>query len=148
MPHRLIILALISSLALCTVGCGGDEDDLPTAAELYGAWENVEGGEVRIFVFEETNTDYPDLAGRTTVYRLYFFAEDTTPVMVQRGTYEVKEGHLVTTLTWASDAAMGAVGASYANILYSWSGGSFTMESTSAASGKRIFESIAFEVSP
>jgi hypothetical protein len=148
MRTKCLLVVLIIGLGVFAVACGGDESDLPSATELYGAWENVEAGEVRVFVFEETNDLYPDLAGRTMVYQLYFYAEGTPPVMVQRGTYEVKEGHLVTTLTWAADAAMGAVGASYANILYRWSGGSFTMESTSAASGKRVFESIAFDVSP
>ena len=146
MGIRLRFLMLLLGLALSAGGCdGGGGGDLPTAIELYGTWENVEGGEVRAFVFEASNATWPDLAGASMVFQLYFYAEGAAPVMVQRGTYEVTEGHLVTTLTWASDGAMGSAGTSYANILYGWSGDSFTMESTSAASGKRVFTAAAPE---
>ncbi len=148
MPIRFIIVALISSLALFAASCGGDESDLPTAEELYGSWMNVEDGVVRLFVFEEKNYFYPTLAGRTTVYLLYSYAEGADPVMVQHGTYEVKEGHLVTTVTWSPDPEGRTLGISYANILYSWSGDTFTLESTSAASGKRVFEATDFVPTP
>lgn len=70
---------------------------------------------------------------------LYTYPEADAPVMVQRGTYEITDGHLVTTLTWSSDASMGSVGTSYANILHRWTGDAFDLESDSAASGKRTF---------
>jgi hypothetical protein len=146
MSMRLLGVVWILGLALSAGGCdGGGGGDLPTESELYGTWENIEDGEVRAFVFEASSATWPDLAGASMVFQLYFYPEGAAPVMVQRGTYEVTEGHLVTTLTWASEGAMGSVGTSYANILYSWSGDSFTMESTSTASGKRVFAAAAPE---
>ena len=94
---------------------------------------------MRTFVFEATNTIHADLAGKSPVFRLYRYTEGGAPVLVQRGTYEITEGHLVVTLIWASTPDAGSVGTSYANAILDWSAERLVLESTSAASGERVF---------
>lgn len=141
-PTTLVLAVLV---ALSAARCGSDEPlDWPGPEGLYGGWKTYDEAtdEVRVFVFEGTNDAYGDLVGLSPVYRLYLFHPNQAALVVQRGSYDIQDRHLVTTVTWSSWDGMGRVGNTYTNEIYEWYGDGFMMESRTAASNQREYERI------
>lgn len=114
----------LGALAACD---SADDDELPTVEALVGLWVNEDAGAVRAFEF-----------AAEARYTLYFYAARSEPTVNQRGTYAITQGQLVTHVTNAPvDPAL--AGKTFGNTLLDWSGGSFTVTSDSAASGRRTF---------
>jgi hypothetical protein len=111
----------LAALLLCA--CGGDAD-LPSAADLHGAWTSEDGGQIRDFRFAATDDgSHPELAGLDDVFTLDRYPVGEPPALVQTGTYRIAEGHLVT----APRSGDGA-GEEFANQLLDWTGDTFTLE--------------------
>ena len=110
----------LALLFLALAACGGE--DFPTTAELHGSWTNEDGGTTRDFVFAE--------AGGAETYEVYLYPTDTTPALVQMGTYYVQDGTLVT-VTDANEM--------FGNEIVDWTGDTLTIATESAVSGQRTF---------
>lgn len=72
-------------------------------SELYGAWENDDGGIVRRYEFRFLDHDYADMTATTPAYRLYKGpAGDLT--QLERGALALQYGPVLqTTPVWALD---------------------------------------------
>lgn len=121
--HAVIAFALVTLAAACDSG----DASAPTADELEGLWVNVDQGTVRGFEFAST--------ART--YELYFYQDGAAPVLNQSGSYEVRAGRLVTHVASSVDPSI--VNQSFGNDLLGFTGSTFTLQSDSAASGRRVF---------
>jgi len=136
-----VALALVS-LGLLSVACDSDSASFPTEAEIVGRWANVDD-RVRVFEFVASVSadESPALAAKPFVYTLYSYEVGGAPVVAQRGHYTVEEGHVVTELV-ESPVDPSLVGQRFANEIFAWSKTSITLESNSAASGKRVFTKV------
>ena len=129
---RLLLLVIVLMVSACE--STGD----PSTGDLYGTWVNLDEGVVRAFTFEhDAGASCGDLCGLSPVYRLYLYDEGDAPEEVQRGTYDVSEGHLVTSVVASTDSTI--VGESFANEIRSYSGSRLVLESGSTPSGSRAF---------
>ncbi len=135
---RLWILAgFVAGLSL--TACEDDGGD-PSADEFYGLWANEDAGTIRVFEFAAMLDD-AELGGLTNVYRIYVYPSGTTPEMVQRGSYRVAFGRLVTTVLWSGNGQN--IGQDFGNDILGLSSSRMTLESTSTASGERVFDRVS-----
>lgn len=134
-----ILLSAIIAAALTTVlaSCSSDSVD-PSTSDLHGIWvSDIDSSTVLVIEMAASDSTHSDLAGLTPVYFISRYSPGTTPAMTQRGEYDVRDGHWVTTPTWDQDP--GVVGSSYANEILGFGGGEWVLESTTAPSGRRTF---------
>jgi len=131
------VLVALSLLSLIAVpGCDSGED-VPSRQDLFGIWQNDDAGTTRAFEFAASDED-PALSGTPLVYTLYFYPTGSAPVVAQRGHYRIDDGHLVTEVVQAPvDPSL--AGTSFANIIEGFSTKALTLESTTSASGTRVF---------
>jgi hypothetical protein len=127
-------------LSLFASACDSGDAD-PTESELFGIWGNLDAGQWRVFEFSESSTEYPELVGRTPVYTVSLYADGASRTVVQRGIYAVKFGRLVTTVLFDTTAAN--IGRDFGNDISEVSAGSFKLQSTSSATGSRVFERLS-----
>lgn len=140
--------ALVSSLALVALALvaacdSADEPRTPTQDELIGLWKNDDAGTTRAFEFVAgvSAAESPALAARPYVYTLYFHPTGGPPAIAQRGFYTIEDGHLVTEVVEAPlDPSQ--VGRRFANIIEGFTPSALTLESTSSASGTRVFAKV------
>ncbi len=139
--------ALSVILTVGLLGACGSDEDLPTAAELYGTWTVTTDGTTRDFVFAASNDGtHPELDGLADVYVLYNYPAGTTPAQVQTGEYRVEVAQL--TSGGEDDAIVtvvrsgAGVGGTYGNAILGWTGDTFTIESASAAGGELQFNRV------
>jgi hypothetical protein len=128
--------AVLALLLLCLVAPACDGGD-PTPSDLFGIWGNLDAGQWRVFEFSASCTDHAELAGLSPVYSISLYAEGAAPLSVQRGTYAIKFGRLVTTVIY--DANPGNIGQTFGNDIRDVGATSFELESTATASGTRLF---------
>lgn len=82
-----------------------------TTTDLYGGWENLDGGVLRRYEFRFLDNGFADLFNLTPVYRLYRSEGGQEPELLERGVYKLGSGpQLHTTPQWALDpVAVGKV---------------------------------------
>lgn len=123
-------------IGMSLAGCGSAE---VIPADLYGMWANEDAGTWRVFDFADSS-DEAELAGRSPVFILYAYSDGTEATQVQRGEYDIVTPDLVTTVLWTPDGAN--VGESFANEIMDLRADTLTLESSSAASGVRVFDRV------
>lgn len=127
-------------LSLLLTACSGTPDE----ADLEGLWDNLDEAAAthRVWDFRASSSEVPEFAGKSHVYTLYLYPKGSPSVSVQRGTYAITEGSLVTTaLTSQSQAD---VGKSFSNGITAFEAGvSFTLDKTTGADGTRTFLKVA-----
>lgn len=119
--------ALVALVLIALSACDSSDDSTPTADELQGLWVNVDQGTVRAF----------DFASTARTYELYLYSDGASPVVNQSGSYEVSAGRLVTHVAASVDPAI--VGQSFGNDILGFTGSTFTLQSNSASTGRRVF---------
>jgi len=137
---KALVSILFVALSLFAVTACDSGDELPSEQELVGIWVNDDAGTTRAFEFVASvdAAESPALAATPFVYTLYFYPTGSAPVVAQRGHYRITDGHLVTDVV-AAPIDPSLAGTSFANVIKGFSRSALTLESTSSASGKRVF---------
>jgi hypothetical protein len=106
------------------LGCG-----LPEAPEeLYGMWANTDEGFVRAWDMKAEHD------GFGPAYLIYNYDEGTDPALVQVGTYDILEEHIVTSPDGDTN--------DYSNLIVDWGGSWFELEVDKATGDTRVYESV------
>jgi len=137
---KTLVSTLLVALSLLAVSACDSGDDLPSQGDLVGLWVNEDAGTTRAFEFvaSVSAAEDPALSAKPFVYTLYFYPTGSAPVVAQRGHYRITDGHLVTDVV-AAPIDPSLAGTSFANVIKGFSRSALTLESTSSASGKRVF---------
>jgi hypothetical protein len=137
-----MLLAIVVAMAAIMAGCDSDNGVPLTPSNLYGLWANEDAGTWRVFAFAAADDGAaPDLAGRSNVYRVHLYPDGQSAAEVQRGTFAITDGHLVTSVIWADDASF--IGRDFANIVEGLEANTLRLESTSASSGTRVYKRVS-----